>query len=336
MSYLPGVGSQTIPVQLQRAGTDLRRELARLGVELASGRAAEPSERLRGDLGALAAVEGRLQRIEAQEPVLANRTVRVAAVQTGLEHVTSLHETLREATLSTLAAGATEPELRRLAEIGEATLHDALSVLGRSVAGEFIFAGNRTDRPPLPNAAEVLAAARAALTGAADAAEVRARLSDFFHNPSGGFMTLLYAGGAPVPHDPTDQAGAQALPTAADPALRAVLEGAVLAALVGDDEAWPSPALRRNLAEAALSVQVNAHEGLVSLRARVGVIEAALADRRVRLSAERDAMERARHDLIGTDPYTTASRLEAYRAQLEALYAVTARIAHLSLVNYLR
>ena len=54
-----------------------------------------------------------------------------------------------------------------------------------------------------------------------------------------------------------------------------------------------------------------------------------------RLSAERTSYEIARTGLLEADPYETASRLEDVQFQLEALYAVTARMARLSLTSYL-
>ena len=47
-------------------------------------------------------------------------------------------------------------------------------------------------------------------------------------------------------------------------------------------------------------------------------------------AAEGSALQIARNDLIGADPYETATELEAVYGQIETLYTVTARIAQLS------
>ncbi len=46
-------------------------------------------------------------------------------------------------------------------------------------------------------------------------------------------------------------------------------------------------------------------------------------------------MEIARTELIGADPYDTATEMEAVQGQLETLYTVTARLSRLSLADFL-
>ena len=52
--------------------------------------------------------------------------------------------------------------------------------------------------------------------------------------------------------------------------------------------------------------------------------------------AERFALQRMQNDLILVDAAETALALEAARGSLETLFTVTARLAQLSLVNFLR
>lgn len=337
MPHLPGLGSQTLPAQLHRAGLALRAEVQRAGVELATGRAADPSRRLGGDLGAWSAIESRLARIGAADQALNAAALRAGAVQSGLGQVSVLHERLRTATIAAGMGEVSQAALARLAAQGRQTLEDIGAVLALGLAGEVPFAGTLPDRAPLAPAATILAAAAAEVAGAATADEAIQRVHDLFLAPGGAFETSLYLGGAPVaPAGPPGEGALAPLPTAADPALRAALRDAVLAALADDESALPDPDLRRAMAAQAVGLQADTASRLAELQGAVGATEAALADRRQRLAVERDGLELARAGRIGVDPYEAATRLEEARLRLESLYVVTARSARLSLTEYLR
>jgi flagellar hook-associated protein 3 FlgL len=47
-------------------------------------------------------------------------------------------------------------------------------------------------------------------------------------------------------------------------------------------------------------------------------------------------LELSRNDIRRADPYETAAALTEVQSQLESLYAVTARLSNLNLVDYLR
>ena len=337
MPNLPGLGSQTLPAQLHRAGLALRAEVQRHGLELSTGRAADPSRRLGGDLGAWSAIESRLARISAADQALNAQMLRAGAVQAGLAQISTQADRLRGATLAAGAGEATAAALARLGAQGRQTLEDIGSTLARGVAGQAPFAGNLPDRAPLAPSATILAAAAAAVAGATTADEVIQRVQDLFEAPGGVFETALYLGGAPVSAGgPPGEGDLAPLPTAADPALRATLQDAVLAALAGDEAALPDPALRRGLVPLVIARQAQTAGQLAALQGAVGATEAALADRRERLSVERDGLDLARAGRIGVDPYEAATRLEEARLRLESLYVVTARTARLTLTEYLR
>jgi flagellar hook-associated protein 3 FlgL len=337
MPNLPGLGSQALPARLQRTGLNLRAEVQRHTVELTTGRAADPARRLGGEIGVLGAIETRLARIAAQETLLVAQGQRAAALQSGLDQVATIQTALKAATLGAATGEPSPAVLGRLGNQGRQALDDMVAALGRRLAGQAVFGGDRPDRAPLPPAEAFLSAAATAVAGATSADDVVQRIATLFHQPGGVFETALHAGGAPVRLAAGDDTVAlPPAPTAADPALRDVLAGAVLAALAGRSDLLPDLDLRRDLALRAVEQHAHATEGLVQLRAGLGLAEASLSEHRLRLGAERDALVTSRQDRIGVDPYEAASRLEETRARLEALYAVTARVARLSLVEYLR
>jgi flagellar hook-associated protein 3 FlgL len=337
MHHLTQLGSATLPSQLQRAGTGLRAEVQRQSAELSSGRTADPRGRWQGDHGAAARIEARLQRLAAQDMALLAQGQRYAAVEAGLAQTGVLHDALRAATLAAAAGEMSPTGLARIGAQGRQTLDDMLSVLGRSLAGQALFSGDRPDRPPLAPGAVIMGAAAAAVAGAGSADEVVQRLEDLFLIPGGTFETTLYLGGAAALPDPAAHDGSLAPPpTAAETGLRRTLASAVLVALAGDAAVLPDASLRRAVLDRAIPLQASAAAQVTDLRASLGTTEAVLAERRVRLATERDSLELVRQQRIAVDPFEAATRLEEVRTRLEALYLVTARVARLSLTGFLR
>lgn len=331
MPLPPTIGSQALPAQLQRSALALRAEVQRHSQEMTTGRTADTARHLRGNLGALGVLESRMARIAAQTPALAAATQAAEAAQAGLAR---LAERGNAVWTGLLPLGTGEPAPEALARAGQAAragLDDMLSAVAAETAGRALFAGTQSGRAPLPGAGVLMAGIASLVTGAASAEEIAARVDQAFDDPAGLFASL-YAGGDPLPLGPEGAA----LPTAADPGVKGMLRHAVLGALLADTAAVPGLDTRRGLAGLAIARYPAAAERLTDTQARLGDAEARLAGARTRLSAEGDALERARSDLIGADPYEAAGRLDEARARLEALYVVTARVARLSLTEYLR
>ena len=71
------------------------------------------------------------------------------------------------------------------------------------------------------------------------------------------------------------------------------------------------------------------------MQGRLGETQARIDETQIRLTGERDALNLARNNLIGADPYEAAGQLEVVQTRLETLYAVTARTSRLNLTEYL-
>jgi flagellar hook-associated protein 3 FlgL len=337
MSWPPTLGSQALSAQLHRTGLSLRADVQRHSLELVSGRVKDPAAHLRGDLGPLTAIETRLTRIAAQDSVLRSASHLSGSAQANLGTVVDTSATIRDRLLTVASSDASSDALTRVGQSARAGLSTMISALSAQTAGRSIFAGTATDRGPLPDAAVLMDAVVSHLAGAVTAADIAMGIATFFDTPGGPFETSIYLGAPPAPGlNFPPEVSVPALPTAADPAIRGALRGAVMGALLADAAIVPEIAHRRELAVLAMQQYPDDIESLIGLRASVGDGEAALHAGRNRLSSERDALLLARDGLIGVDPYAAASRLEETRARLEALYAITARVARLSLTEYVR
>ncbi len=319
---------------LRRGAAGLKAEAQRLGTELATGRQADAARALGGDLAPLAAIEGSLARAKAYATVTAEAGLMLAGVQQVLERVDAAASDLAPSLLR--AANTAQAALVEAAGAEAASRLDAaVAALNTRLVDRTLMAGTATDGPALIAGPALLDAVAAAAAGATTAAEVAARVDAWFADPA-GFGAAWLGSGGPVrlPVSPEDTVSLDV--TAADPALRDTLRGLALGALLDRGLPAGAPVERLELARLAGEALVGAGTARAELAARVGTAEGRVEAARQRNGAEAAALEMTRATLLAADPYDTATRFEAAQSQLETLHAVTARLARLSLVDFLR
>lgn len=317
-------------------GAGLKSALARAGQELSTGRLADPAALRGGDAAALVAIGRDLARIAAWRTAAVEAGQRAAAVQSALAVVQGAGQALAP-DLTSLASWSRPDHVDAAGRAAAGQFAAAVGALNARVADRAVLAGTATAGPALAPAAEILDALAAAVAAETTLAGLTDAVDAWFEPPAGGFFAAAYRGGAEGAALPLGGGlAADAMPTAADPALRGALKGLALAALLdrgalaGDAEA--RGALARRAGERILA----AGSDLVALQARVGAAEARIAEAEARGAAEATALRLAEAQLVAADPFEAAARLEETRAQLERLYIVTARVARLSLAEYLR
>ena len=94
--------------------------------------------------------------------------------------------------------------------------------------------------------------------------------------------------------------------------------------------------LRAELSGAAAEAMLSSADALADAQAEVGTGQGAIERARSRISAERNALEIARAEIVEADPFESATALQTAQIQLESIYTITNRLSNLSLVNFLR
>lgn len=336
MSWMT-LGSLALPSQLNRHSVALRSDMARLSVEMTTGRAAQVSAHLKGDLGPLAALESRARRLESA--LIAARSMQTdsALAQGALGALADIAASTSSALLTASAQGQDRNGLGTASAASRLALDSARGTLAAESAGRALFSGTRTDRAPLVAIETMMEALTPLVAGATSAEQVADAIDAALRDPGGLFDNDVYVGGPAAAAPPIDgDTPARGLPTAADPALRTLLSGLAMAAVAGDEGVSLSFEQRQALARRAALTLVDAGAGITRLQADLGGSEGQVAALTTRLEGERSALDLARDALIGVDPYEAAGRLQQAQSRLEVLYAVTARTARLSLVEYLR
>jgi flagellar hook-associated protein 3 FlgL len=331
------IGDMAQNFLLKRQNIALKQDIQRLGTELSTGRVADTARATRGDLVPMAAIESALARAQGFRAATAEAALFTRGAQETLAVVdnlaTGFASSLRLAATSgapVLVASAASDALQRFEGL--------IAALNTRIGDRTLFAGDQPGLPALAPPAVILDALGAAVTaaGATTAPEVEAAVAAWFADPA-GYAATAYLGGAPLaalPVTPEDSARFDV--TALDPAIRATVEALALGALLTRPAAPALAAERADLALRAADRLATTATDRALLAGRVGTVEERIDRAASRNQAETAALELARAAIVEADPYESATRLEAAQGRLEALYAVTARLARLSLVDFLR
>lgn len=319
---------------LRRQTGQAKAALDRWSQEMTTGVVADPARRLRGDLGALHALEAGLSRLAAQQTVATEMTLRAGMMQTALGSIDRQAASLSTDLLSA-AAGHQTSTIGALADKAEAAFLSAVASLNLSVGGRSLFGGVATDTAPLPEGKALLTRLATDTAGLATAEDVVAALDGWF-GAGGPFETEIYGGGAPsaavelAPGEPV-RIGVTAL----SDGLRDTLKGLALAALTREGP-LSGDAARLALMSKAGETLLSAQAGRTGLAAGLGVVEERIANAQTRNGSEKTALDLARAALVAADPYEAATRLQEAETRLQTIYTITARLSALSLTEYLR
>jgi flagellar hook-associated protein 3 FlgL len=330
-----GLGDLAWNLLTRRQSAELKALTRRLGTEVSTGLAADPARALGGDVAPLASIETVLARLTSFARTAAETGDLAARQQAALASLGDMTADLTPRLLDPVS-NATPAALSAVTREAAARLEAAVATLNAPFAGRSVFAGTASDGPALAPAETMLTALETEIAGLTTAADVAAAVTAWFADPA-GFGTIGYLGGAPVaPVVLSDRDSVALDATAADPALRDTLAGLATAALLARGSGPAAPAERQALALRAGEVLLAAETARATLSGRIGTAEARIAAVAGEGASERAALELTRTQMLAVDPYEAASRLEAASNQLEALYAVTARLSRLSLLEFLR
>ena len=328
------VGDMTSAFAFRAKNLSLKTEMQRLSTELTTGQTIDIAKKFSGNLSLVSGIDTSLARIKGYTAQTQEAGLFTTTMQAGLQTIDSLALQLRQS-LMTVSAGSGTAQLSGVGGEALQIFQSTIAALNVAVGGRSLFGGVETAIVPVTGSQSILTALDAATAGATSVQDVIAAVSNWFQDPA-GFATQAYNGGAPL--EPVTIAPGETANldiTAKDPAITETLTGIALAALLGRGLFSAQPDLRRSLAEAAGTHLLQSQSHRLELSARLGVTESQISAAETRNSSEESALQIARNDLTSVDPYSTATKLQETQTQLETIYALTARMSHLSLLDYL-
>lgn len=324
-------------LRLRNGAASISAALLRKGEETVTGLRADPLRGAGGDAWRLHAIEGAIDRAAAYESAGLLAAGRLESTQSALGAV---EDAARDGAADLLAAVGRDDRAsaETLAAGARGAFAAAVSALNASHAGRSLFAGARTDGAALAPAGDILAGALAAMSGAATAADAVAAAEQYFLAPGGGFDLSGYVG------ETIDAASVEisegeriAFSTRADdPAIREALLGLALSVAVAENAYPGSDADRMAILGESARRSLSGADAVAGLRASIGVQQERVELTSAETAGAREALELARLDMVAKDRSEAATEFAALESQLEAMHAVTARIAGLSFVDFIR
>lgn len=349
MSSPVGVPDLLAHLRMGKSQQTTRQAFERASRELATGEKSDRFAASGGDPTRLDALERSISRIDVRQPLAGLAANRAAAAQLALgtvaERIDGVGVSLLNA-VETISKGSLDLVL---AETDQA-FAQTISTLNASHSGRFLFSGAATGTTPFKAAKEILAGLSAAIaaalptgpTGGLTEADIAAAATAFFDD-NANFYNGSTAPSAPVElRDGVRLAYAVNVgdpATDADNPLRTLLRDLATALVARDlDPATleDGEATRQALYRSAGEGLLKDVSKLTDLRAQLGVSEQSIERAQAADAAERSALEQARARIAARDPYDAATEVAQLENQLQAIYAMTARSAQLSLVNFLR
>lgn len=331
------IGDRANSLLLSTRSVELRTEMNRLTTELSSGQVADPATALAGNYSYYATIENDLNTIKSYETSANEARQFMSVVQASLE---KFQDGANELVSSMLVVGSSQTyePIAEVSALARGDFSEMVSLLNSGTAGRSLFAGASTDAPALAPADDIMAAFTAAVlaSGAATVADIETAAENWFNDPA-GFAAVAYTGSnnplTPIRISPDATVSLDI--TANDEVFRDTLRYTALAALATDPVFGLNIGQQGQLISNAGQGLLGNQYGLSGLRARVGGSENRIDMSLSRLAAEKVTLDFAKNELLGADPFETATRLEEVQFRLEALYAATVRTSQLSLVNFL-
>ncbi len=331
---ITSLGDLAQAFSLRRSGAEAKGQIQKLSTELTTGIAQDLAAHLQGNLSPIAGIETSLQRLQGFHYVTTDMSLTASVMQTVLSTV-EVNASDLSGTLLAAASSFSEDRVAAVAEDSAQRLDTVLNALNTRFGDRTVFAGVALNQPAVVSSEELLDLLGPVVMGATSAQEAETLVSNWFADPA-GFATLAYRGSRPLDGvlvAPGEDARLDV--TALDPALLETLSAMAMPALMTRGLLAGQAIGQSDLARRAGERLLEGATGRAHLAARLGTTEAQLDAAATRNSSETSALEIARAALIGVDSFETATRLEATQTQLETLYALTARMQRLNLVDYL-
>ena len=321
---------------LQRRGVGLRAELTKLSEEMSTGLVSDVREVLAGNVSFLADMERDLRALDAYRIAGLEAESYTNAAQLSLE---AFQTSAADLSTSIIAGSVTQTSttIEQNSFVARNALESMMAKLNGDIGGRSLFAGTATKTAPLDDATTLLNTLEFLIAGAATPADARLAAETWFNDPS-GFSATIYQGSTDdlSPFLVGDGEEVTVNIRADNAAFRDTLMNVALTSLASSGALSFTSGQRAELQrDSGIALQAN-QEDLTNVRAQIGTAEARLDAIETRNAAEKTALEMARNDLLGVDPFETATKLENVQFRLQSIYAVTARLSDLSLVNFIQ
>lgn len=321
----------TLPITSTSTGLSqtivrLRERMDTTSEEAVTGRYKDMTAHLSGRIGKAMLGQKAIDDVTNERTQLVLKESRLDIIQQSL---TAIDDNIGQLGVRMKAALGSEDFTAREAVVrdAQAALASTFSVLNTRHGERYLFAGDATNTKPFGDVDDFLDDVRAMAASATDAADFVSQMDAYFNTPGSGWQADIYAG--------TSTTSDPASVTGTDPAITQTVWGLAVFALSGSDETL---ALFNGKSDALIRSADTLAEGqaaLTNVRAERGILQAQIESAKSALDLEETVLTQSLNQMTARDQYEAASELTQLETSLEASYTLTARLANLSLLNFL-
>ncbi|WP_207462335.1 flagellin [Azospirillum sp. SYSU D00513] len=272
---------------------------------------------------------------------------RLTSMQASMQNLKEISEEFRTQVIK-VQGGSDGLGSAYIASGARAYLDQATQFLNTALGGRYIFSGPATGTPPIRRPDEENENGVSPLDAVTEIMNthdittsegMQAFINEVDAAFSGGnFDALLYKGALPADGKRVttfiDRNNEISLDVRAnDDAFKSLLKGLYISAAVSSDKAPPE--VFNTLMGKVLKDTEQAVNGVIGLSADVGYREQSVADTLKNHENTARILNSAIVGIEGVDGYEAASRLANLQSQMEITYTLTARLAKLSIINYI-
>ena len=305
--------------------------IARLNTELTTGRIQDIGRDRINQTSEITQINQRLSLIDALEVVQSDADIFFQRVEHALDGIQTKTTYLAEQFLA--ASVTTTPTSHNaVAGVAKDTFDDIITHLNTYAAQQPVFGGAASTTRPIPDAEGLWDQLTQVAANATSIQELDAQLSDWFAASFDQFVEVDTS--HQTQFELSNGSVVRNSLSAEDATFKDVLKSAALIFL-SQERGFDPADIRQALATEAESLW-SAQSQLVDLRAKNGLNQASVERSKLELDGEKSALTLRYNSLTASDPYETASELQATQSQLERLFVLTARMEKLSFLEYMK
>lgn len=318
-----------------RTTAQIRDRMQTASQEAVTGLKSDLTKATDGDLGRAHLLKKAQSDIEQSQNINTLSKSRLSLMSGALTNTLDTIDNIDSRAIVTLSADnifATDALINE----ARASVENIMSSLSVKHGERNLFSGDRTDRATFGDA-EVFLSDIENLIAAAPDTDAAILATDDYFSVGGDFETRIYQGGPGNP--PALPIGngrnIEVSVSGKSQSIKDVLKGLAIIATSRDGlPAGDKASFNRLVTEGANSI-TKSTAGIVRANAELGIFSASLASAEKQNESEALALATSFQNLFGRDQFEAAGELKQLQVQLEASYAITARLSNLTLTKFL-
>lgn len=339
------ISSLSLTTPMRQSVQQIQSSLSQITNEMSSGKKDDLGLSLGAQTGNALSLQSEMDRLNSYTNTNTLATSRLSSTSNALTAMVSSAQSVAADLIQATGVGSSST----LQSSAQDALNSLTGALNTSSAGQFLFAGIKTDTQPLAATAptDLVTSAKTAfqtylngppvidsstMTGPQMQSFLDGQFSALFNDSNWG-TNVSQASSTQIQTQVSPSQSLTTSVTANDPSIRQVAQGyTMLSALVGQNLSANALSAVKSSASKLVSSGIS---GLDNVAGAVGIAQATLDSTNTQIGAQVQVLTSNVSSLEDIDATVLPTKLAQLTTQLNASYEMTAKLGQLSLVNYL-